>query len=323
MTVPASPDPKLPPAPAVIFLVFNRPEHTRQSLAAIRAGRPGRIFVVGDGPRPDHPEDAAACAEVQRIVREGIDWETEASFLFAETNLGLRPRVSSGLNWAFAQVEEALIIEDDCVVQPGLFPYCAELLEHYRHDERVGCINGTSLLPAGFPFEASYCFTRWHNPCGWATWRRAWRLYDASLQLFDRALARGWFEAWFPDPRHRLYWEHCMERTYRGRTSSWAYVWWMTCWAHSMLAINPSVNLVRNTGFGPGGTHTTDANDWMAHLPVGEIKFPLRHPDTVITNHQADIFFRDIRGKASLKRMWKAWWRNTCSRLTGANPKKP
>jgi hypothetical protein len=297
-------------APPVVFLVFNRPEQTRQSLAAIRQGRPRRIFVVADGPRPNQPSDAAACAEVRRIVREGIDWDTQASFQFAETNMGLRQRISSGLTWAFEHVEEVLIIEDDCVVQQTLFPYCAELLERYRHDQRVGCINGTNLLPIDFPFEASYCFTRWHNPCGWATWRRAWRLYDAPLQLCERARAAGWFDAWFPNPRHRIYWEHCMQRTYRGRTSSWAYVWWMTCWAHSMLTINPCVNLVRNIGFGLGGTHTANPDDWMAHLPVGEMTFPLRHPDCVITHYQADAFFRDIRGTASLKQIWKTRWKN-------------
>ena len=49
-----------------------------------------------------------------------------------------------------------------------------------------------------------------------------------------------------------------VQRFYEGRQSSWVYILWMTCWSHSMLAINPVVNLVRNTGFGAGDTHTPD-----------------------------------------------------------------
>ena len=310
------------PTPAIVFLVFNRPEQTRQSLAAIRQAQPARLLVVADGPRPDRPSEKAACAEVRRVVKEGINWDTDARFNFADTNLGLRTRVSSGLTWAFEQVEEALIIEDDCVVQPTLFPYGAELLERYRHDERVGCINGTNLLPANFLFDASYCFSRWHTPTGWATWRRAWRLYDSQMRLFNQARAAGWFEAWFPNPRHRVYWERCMERVYDGRTSSWAYVWWMSCWANSMLAVNPCVNLVRNIGFGEGGTHTQDPGDWMAHLPVGDMTFPLRHPELVMADSRADACFLDLRGQASLKRLLKMQVRSWWSRATRSPAKK-
>ena len=296
----------------VIFLVFNRPHHTRESLAAIRRVRPARLLVVADGPRAGVPGDAAACAEVRRILQEGIDWPTEVCFNFAEANMGLRPRVSSGLLWAFEQVEQAVILEDDCLVEPSFFRFCAEMLARYRDDERVGCINGCSLLPSGFHMDTSYCFTQWPNPGGWATWRRAWRLYDAPLRLFDRAQANGSFEAWFPHLRNRIFWERRLRRVYEERQSSWAYVWWLTCWSHSMLAINPSVNLVRNIGFGEGSTHTPDPNDWMAHLPVGELAFPLRHPECVASLPAVDDYFCNVRGKAGLKRtlaaQLRAWF---------------
>ena len=301
--VTSQPEAKTPP---VIFLVFNRPEHTRESLAAIRRARPARLLVVADGPRADVLTDASACAEVRRIIQDGIDWPTEASFNFADANMGLRPRVSSGLTWAFEQVESAVIIEDDCLVEESFFRFCSEMLEKYRDDERVGCVNGCSLLPPGFALDTSYCFTKWPNPWGWATWRRAWRFYDAPMRLFARALADGSFAAWFPHLRNRLFWERRMERMYEGRQSSWAYIWWLTCWSNSMLAINPVVNLVRNTGFGEGSTHTPDPDDWMARLSVGEMSFPLRHPECVAPLPAADHFFCNARGHAGFRRVWEA-----------------
>ena len=66
---------------------------------------------------------------------------------FAASNLGLRRNVSEGLDWVFAQTEEAIILEDDCLPEPSFFPFCDELLERYREDATVGMICGTNLAP--------------------------------------------------------------------------------------------------------------------------------------------------------------------------------
>jgi hypothetical protein len=60
-------------------------------------------------------------------------------------NQGCRLGVSRAITWFFEQVEEGIILEDDCVPHPEFFPYCATLLEHYRHDMRVWCISGNNL----------------------------------------------------------------------------------------------------------------------------------------------------------------------------------
>ena len=59
--------------PAVVFVVFNRPDCTVRSLAAIRAARPRRLYVVADGPRADRAGEAALCAEVRALVEQGVD----------------------------------------------------------------------------------------------------------------------------------------------------------------------------------------------------------------------------------------------------------
>ena len=63
---------------------------------------------------------------------------------------------------------------------PRFFPYCEELLERYRDDERVIHISGSQLLPEP-PTKWSYHFSRGPAIWGWATWRRAWRLFDVEL----------------------------------------------------------------------------------------------------------------------------------------------
>jgi hypothetical protein len=49
----------------VAFIIFNRPESTRQVFNAIRAARPQQLFVIADAPRHTHPDDLAKCAAMR------------------------------------------------------------------------------------------------------------------------------------------------------------------------------------------------------------------------------------------------------------------
>ena len=90
--------------------------------------------------------------------------------------------MSRAISWFFEQVEEGIILEDDCVPHPDFFTYCATLLERYRNDTRVWSINGSQFL---HPAESAAVFRRqgadyWASShadsWGWATWRRCWQL---------------------------------------------------------------------------------------------------------------------------------------------------
>ena len=94
---------------AIALIVFNRPRHTRESFASVRAQQPKKLFLIADGPRADRPDEAQKCQEVRDIVAQ-IDWPCEVFRNYADQNMGLKRRVSSGLNWVFDQVETAVIL---------------------------------------------------------------------------------------------------------------------------------------------------------------------------------------------------------------------
>ena len=125
----------------VAMIVFNRPELTRRSLAAIRQARPEQLFVIGDGPRDGNDNDARRCAEVRDVIGE-VDWPCEVRTRFAETNRGLDPNIETGIDWVFSQVDRAIFLEDDCIADPTFFVYCEELLERYRDNPSVWMVAG-------------------------------------------------------------------------------------------------------------------------------------------------------------------------------------
>ena len=108
----------------------------------IRQAKPRTLLVVADGARNE--EEKILCQQA-RAVTENIDWDCEVLRNYSDINMGCRERVSSGLTWAFEQVEEAIILEDDCLPHPSFFNYCETLLDYYRNDKGVMVVSGNNF----------------------------------------------------------------------------------------------------------------------------------------------------------------------------------
>ncbi len=273
----------------VVLLVFNRPELTERVLERVRDARPTTLLVVADGPRPDHPDDIQKCAKVRQLISSRLDWDVRLLTNYAEANMGLRQRVSSGLTWVFENVERAIILEDDCVPEPSFFPFCAELLERYADDTRIGAVTGDNYQLPSFTCEESYYFSKYPHCWGWATWRRAWKHFDRDMERWPALKESGFLRNLF-DEHHALFWETKLDRVYRREINSWAFPWTFSFWSQNMLSIIPKANLVTNVGFGEAGTNTKRVGSLMSELPTYPMEFPLRHPQNVVINYPADSF---------------------------------
>jgi tetratricopeptide (TPR) repeat protein/predicted O-methyltransferase YrrM len=269
----------------VVLLIFNRPDITAKVFERIRQAQPPKLFVVADGSRSQNAEDEKKCQEARKII-EGVDWKCEVFKNYSDVNLGCRQRVSSGLTWVFNQVEEAIILEDDCLPDPSFFRFCDELLEKYRFEQKVMAISGDNFQLGRSRTEFSYYFSRYPHCWGWATWRRAWQHYDH--QMLGWKSNRRFLEKIFEREQAIQYWSGIFDRVANG-FNSWAYVWTYTCWIHQGLVIIPESNLVSNFGFNSEGTHTTQ-NSPFAEMEIQAMNFPLRHPSIVQHHAEADDF---------------------------------
>lgn len=273
----------------VALIIFNRPDAVRRVFAAIAAARPTRLFVIADGPRADHPDDVKRCDLARKIVAN-IDWPCQVETNFSEQNLGCRQRMISGLNWLFSIVEEAMIIEDDCLPDASFFPYCAELLERYRDDRQIGMISGYQNIEKAFPSEYSYFFSRTVRIWGWATWRRSWQQFDEDMRSWPEVKQAGLLGTIFPDKAIVDYWSRVFDSMHGGTgPNAWGYHWVYTCWMRNWMSIVPSKNLVENIGFGKDATHTSIVDPDLL-IPTGSLSFPLLHPPAMIPRQSHDLY---------------------------------
>ena len=275
----------------VLLIAFNRPEPTREVFEAIRAAAPRNLYLAVDGARPAAgAEEAAACEQV-RALASSVDWDCTVLTLFQEANLGCRFGVQAAIDWFFSHVEEGIIFEDDCLPDPTLFGFCAELLERYRNDPRIMMISGDYFSGTGFNEDHSYFFTRNTHIWGWATWRRAWQHFDAQLSAWPRLRESGWLlEVGCGDRDFASFWTDIFDRVHAGEIDTWDYSWLCSMWQSGALAAQPTCNLVTNIGFGAGATHTVDTGAWQARLPTEPMEFPLRHPTDVVRDIPRDAW---------------------------------
>lgn len=273
----------------IAFLVFNRPELTKQVFACIRAARPKELFVIADGPR--HADEEAACHRTREIATD-VDWDCVLHTNFSEPNLGCGKRVSSGLTWLFEHCEQAIILEDDCLPDPTFFLFCAELLAKYRDDDKVAMISGDNFLQ-GYPEAGkssdSYYFSQFTHIWGWATWRRAWNNYDFEMKDWPAARETGWLRQTFGSGPQSEMWRGNFDAVHSRALDTWDFQWQYVILRHNACVALPAVNLISNIGFGESATHTKVATS-QARLETGSIVFPLNHPNVVARDVARDLY---------------------------------
>lgn len=266
----------------VVIIVFRRPQLTKKVLDAIEFVRPAKLFVIADGPRASKPLDESQ-VQATRDLFEHLAWPCEVIKLYSSVNLGLRNRVISGLDEVFSQVESAIILEDDCLPSPDFFSFSAELLARYRDEPSVALISGNNFAPVKRE-RNSYYFSTHANIWGWATWSRTWQEFRKSQAVSD--LSESEIQKILQSIGGRS------QRSSFGKLlrlssglDSWAIQFVTFSYLNGLMSAVPSQNLVTNVGFGADSTHTK-FESWADEIPLGNLRFPLRHPEEISPNHR-------------------------------------
>lgn len=288
----------------VAFIIFNRPDTTERVFDAIAKAKPSKLLVIADGPRANREGEAEKCAATRAVI-ERVDWPCEVLTNFSDVNLGCKRRVSSGIDWVFENVEEAIILEDDCLPDPSFFQFCQSMLVHYRDDERILMVSGTNLA-WDLPQEADYYFSRYPHIWGWASWRRAWKDYDVAMQNLPELLADKNFKNSFTSTAEYKFWARTLSAVRDGKIDTWDAQVVYLAFAKSQLTVFSSGNLISNIGFGENATHTVRANMWVSDLPIkafaasGELK----SPKFMIPNARAECIRKRKEGIGVNRFLW-------------------
>lgn len=286
----------------VLLIVFNRPDTTQLVFEAIREAKPKKLYVSADAPRQGNEVDIVNCNKTKAIVKN-VDWDCDVHYQFHEKNLGCGPGPASAISWIFQHEDRAIILEDDCVPAISFFPYCNELLERYKDDNRIWIISGNNYNEERKVGDYSYFISRYGHSWGWATWRRAWNHFDHQMTHFDKFLEQNQIFNAYSDKKQAKYFLKKYYQIY-SNTQTLSHIWdfqfGFAIISNGGLSIVPAKNLVTNIGY--IGTHSSNKTRFHGRSVDPDFKIE-KHPDFILPSSYYDEYH--------FKKHWKKMGQNS------------
>ncbi len=275
----------------VVFIIFNRIETTKRVFEQIKTIRPERLYIVSDGPRDGVKGENELVDNVRSYVEDNIDWECDVRKDYAQNNVGCGKRIATGLDWVFEQEEMAIILEDDCMPDLSFFEYAKELLEYYKDDKRIMLISGNNPMASFVNSKESYIFSKIPFIWGWATWKRAWKLFDYGISSWNVEKKNPVWKRIFTRKAYNYYTSE-FDVLYKQNFNIWDYQLVYAVIINDMYCVIPTTNHVTNLGFDENATNTKDAPPWV-EKEYSQVEWPLVHPDEVEWNEAFDHRYMD------------------------------
>jgi hypothetical protein len=260
----------------VLVILWRRADLAPAQAQALRMAGVEHLIVCQDG-----ADDAYQRALLDATLSPFRALPCRVDVHRAARHLGLRGNVERALAQVFAEHAAAVILEDDALPHPDFFPFAQALLTRHLNDDSVHAIHGSCVCP--LERDAAYVGSRYAQFQGWATWRRAWADYSATLTPAEAFFASPAFAEWLPDRHAQRYWRYVLDRERRA-PENWDYAWLFSHWAKRRIALQPTRNLISNVGFRADATHTRQRGGSLAALPLQALPPPYLpasalHPD--------------------------------------------
>lgn len=259
------------PAPIVLF-VYNRPEHTRRTLEALRkneGAQNSELHIFADGPRQGSTlENLQRINDVRQVISH-VEGFKKAHLHLSETNKGLAQSVIDGITAIVHRAGRVIVLEDDIETHPMFLQFMNSALDVYERNKRIWSIGGMNVdiqLPESY--TAKHDLYLVHRTCswGWATWADRWQGIDWEIRDFRRFIANPRAVKQFDRGGEGM--SGMLKSQMEGRINSWAIRWDYHIYKHNGYCIRPVRSFTRNIGMDGSGTHYNEEGAVDAQAPL-------------------------------------------------------
>jgi hypothetical protein len=265
----------------ILIITFNRPDFFVKLIDIICKAEPTSLYIYSDAPRNSNNDDELNVNEIRAIVENTHIVNCEIHYKFEEVNKGCKYGPISAINWFFDNVESGIILEDDCMPSFSFFEFANCCLEEYRFNDKVYSISGTNICPSKITSNSAYA-SIYHLPWGWATWKRAWILFDYECNFFKNQefIIKFSGEAFL----FKYGWGKITNLILDGTHHMWDPQWNLFCFYKSAYSIYPPVNLIKNIGHDSRATHTKNFDSkFVAIETIENVKISFKDIDLLNT----------------------------------------
>lgn len=279
----------------ILLFVFNRPQHTRRTLAALEKNEFARdsiLYIYSDGPRT--ADDIPMVNKVRAIIREPLHFK-EIVFIERKSNYGLAKNIIEGVSEVIQRHGKAIVFEDDLESAPHALRYFNEALNLYEKEEKVMHISGY-MYPVENPSKLTESFFfRAISSWGWATWDRAWKHFDPDIHALTKDFNKEKIKRFSIEGKEN-FWKQV--KLYKaGKINSWAIRWYLSVFNQDGLSLYPRKSLIQNIGMDGSGTHTDEGDMYKVELATSPVmKFPIKPEEDEYAYQAIKHFFAHRKG---------------------------
>lgn len=266
----------------ILIVTYKRHDTTFEVLKTLKMIQAKTVYISSNHWKND--EEKEIVLSLREKIKNFIDWNCDLHMIIRTEHLKAKDSFSSAIDTFFQYEDMGIILEDDIVPNQSFFSYCQELLIKYKDDYRILTISGWSALD--FDLEAKntlqddYFFSKYNHMWGWATWKRAWKLYQKELINFEQNFSKIKFDTY----EEKKTWHQIFSLYNKGKIDTWDYPWTYTIWKNQGLCIYPKNNMVQNIGL--NRTDATNTKQWSKYeeMKTYEINNPIKHPQEIKRN---------------------------------------
>ncbi|QRM18682.1 hypothetical protein GBK02_04360 [Dechloromonas sp. TW-R-39-2] len=223
------------------------------------------LYISIDCARPHVKGEVELVEQVKCVVHE-FSSRFNIKTLLASRNNGAGFGVYSSINWFFENVEEGVIIEDDCLPAEGFLEFCKRGLHEYRTNREVGFISGCQF-DKQVPMD-QVCYTMIPVTWGWATWKDRWIGFDRDISKYG-FLQRFRLISSISLPWKQLgYFLLLFKLADQQKMNAWDVQWCLYNWVLRRYSICPPGMLIKYLGVDSVATHTSKEVHLNAIRPI-------------------------------------------------------
>jgi len=266
-------------SPIVLF-VFNRPDHTEQTLKALQGNigaAESELYIYSDAPR--NSKDIESVKKVREVIRKFEGFKS-VTIIERDKNLGLGRSVITGVTDLLTHYETVIVLEDDLITSKFFLTYMNTTLVNYKDLKNVYSVSGYQLPLVSKLGLKEPVFIPRISSWGWGVWKDRWNTVDWQITNYKKFINDKNEVSKFCEAGLDMI--DMLINQVEGEAESWAIRFDYNRFINNALTIYPQKSFVMNIGMDGSGAHkeksgrfdgeVADESDLSKNLTVLAIK---------------------------------------------------
>lgn len=254
-------------APLILF-VYNRPDHTRNTLEALSKNIDAEnteLFIFSDGPKNEQARPRIN--EVRQVINcYKNNRFKKVEIVNAEKNKGLANSIVSGVSSIINEYGKVIVLEDDLLTAPNFLLFMNKALDFYQDYEKVYTVHGycgNIKIPKKYKYDTYFVPTR-IGSWGWGTWKNVWEKIDWDVKDSESFFRNKDLVDKFNFMGNDL--TKMLANQLDNKIDTWDVQFCYHLLKNNAFSVYPVLSKVQNKGTGEVGTHNTYTNYFDVEL---------------------------------------------------------